>query len=135
MEIVHLRRYLKSRLIPGACMASTSAPLSTPTAPHHAGVLGTYPEEKACLKSPSPVPIQPRPCNFMSPVAGDVPPPRGGVANWLLVGTLNLTKTLVDDHDFCVTRAHANSYEFCQHEWAAVECEVLKLLRERSVHD
>ena len=136
MEIVHFRRHIKSCLVPEVCMSTTSFAACSPhPVGHSAGALVTSTEKKAGLKSPSPVSIQPRPCNSMSPVAGDVPPPRGGVANWLLVDTLNLTKTLVDDHDFYAKRTHANSYEFCQHEWAAVECEVLKLLRERSVHD
>jgi hypothetical protein len=94
-------------------MASTSVPLSTPTVPHQAGGLVASPEEKASLKSPSPASALPRPYNSMSPVAGDVPPPRGGVANWLLVDTFNLTPT-------CTIESSALNVVVCsdvQTEW------------------
>ena len=135
MEMALVRRYIRSCEIPEVSMSVTSPKLPTSQIPDNGGVSSTSMEAKCSLKSPSTVAVLPRPCNSMSPVAGEVPPERGGVGKWLLVDKLNLTMKLVDDHDFSSTRSHPNSYEFCQHEWSAVESEVFKLLRERSGHD
>ena len=135
MEMALVRRYIRSCEIPEVSMSVTSPKLPTSQIPDNGGVSSTSMEAKCSLKSPSTVAVLPRPCNSMSPVAGEVPPERGGVGKWLLVDKLNLTMKLVDDHDFSSTRSYPNSYEFCQHEWSAVESEVFKLLRERSGHD
>lgn len=130
-----VRRYIQRCKIPEVCMAATSASLPTSHISDNGCVSATSLEAKYSLKSPCTVPVLPRPCTSMSPVAGEVPTERGGVANWLLVDKLNLTNKLVDDHDFSSTRTYPNSYEFCQQEWSTVESEVFKLLRERCAHD
>jgi hypothetical protein len=56
MDIVHLRRYIKSSLVPEVYMPATSYPAcSFPTVAHPAAALVTSHEKKAGLKSPSPV--------------------------------------------------------------------------------
>lgn len=116
-------------------MGASSPKLPTTHFSDNAGASSTSLEEKHSLMSPRTVAVLPSPCNSMSPVAGEVPPARGGVGQWLLVDKLDLTTKLVDDHDFSSTRAYSNSLEFSLQEWSAVQDEVLKVLRERSGHD
>lgn len=77
----------------------------------------------------------PRPSISSSPEAGTAPPARGGASKWLVVDTVNLSTTFVEDHLFEPVRSYPNCFEFCEREWPIVERAVFLILRQTGIHD